>query len=281
MISGRKLLSRRPQQDGTFYIHSIWLHKTDPSRAPPDSHEAYLRSWKHHHPEEHVVHVLWTGDTSVAFLNSNYPDRVAFFHSLMSEVQQSDYLRLLLLHHFAGLYVDVDCECRGPIVERLLLHTSSPLLLLKSPLFCESYTNCFMGSLARRHDFWLSTADVVEETVYSVRGGYGLSKACSLYFVLPLIGSLLQVLCTNTITGPSCIDRTIASFPKRFASDIERLMPDEYYAGPRVIHHESGMWLPTDWIRFCQNVAIVFTAIATTVAVAFVLAHTSWNGIVQ
>lgn len=232
--------------DGTlretpFLVHTIWVNQLDPTQALPDRFLPYVRSWMAHHPEEEMLHVLWDGASAEAFLDVHFPDKKYFYGSLPTEVQQSDYLRLLLLFTYGGLYVDVDQECRLPFLPSLL-RGERKILLLRSPLFTEEYTNCMMASLCARHSFWLDVATTVEGTVLSVREGDGLSRLCKRAFRLPLLGPQIQVLFTNVITGPSCLDRTIARAPLLYGKDVRPLPAADYYSGGFSVHHENGGW---------------------------------------
>ena len=168
-LDGLQLIQSN-DRDG-FLIHSVWLNKHDPCSSVPPDCEMFLASWKHMHPEDHIRHVEWNGRSSLAFLSKHFPSKLAFFESLPTEAQQSDYLRLLLLHHYGGMYVDVDQECHHAFIDLFRGRQDKHILLVQSPLFTEEYTNCLMMSLTQDHPFWLDVIHTVEQTVISVRTG--------------------------------------------------------------------------------------------------------------
>jgi hypothetical protein len=250
-----------------FFVHSIWLNKLNPCQRVPQRFEVFVTSWKKMHPGDHIVHVVWNGNASDAFFNAYFPSKLAFYQSLPTEVQQSDYLRLLLLYQYGGMYADIDQQCNHTFIDSFFKFENEHIILLQSPLFTEEYTNCLMVSLSIRHQFWLDVASTVEQTVTSIRTGRGLSKTCSFYFNMPLIGQQIQVLFTNNITGPSCIDRTIAHFP-HYGCDIHPLAPSEFYNGKYSVHHEYAEWFSSHTLQTVKKVGIIFVCISITVFTA-------------
>ena len=254
------------EKDDLFLIHSIWLRRGEPLTPPPERYDRCLASWKHHHSNEGILHVLWNGRAAADFLQTFHPARRALYESLLTEAQQADYLRVLLLHTYGGLYVDIDCECRRPLIEGVLL-SHAPLLLLESPLYCEEYTNCLMGCLEAGHPFWMVVADLVEQTVTAVRTGSGLSKTTRFYFHLPLLGGVIQALFTNRITGPLCIDRALVRKPQ-FARDVHVLPHREFYDGGLAVHHEAGEWFSSSQ---AVTARVILVCLLATVACAVML----------
>lgn len=246
-----------PSNSDVTLLHSVWLDRQDATASVPAKFDALVSSWKRWHPESDVLHVLWNGVASARFLQRFYPSQMHLFCSLLSEAQRCDYLRLLLLHHYGGVYVDIDQECLGPF---LRTWSSTGLYLLQSPLFTEEYTNCLMGSPAGPHEFWLVASRTLEESVWSLRAGTSLSRTTRFYFQLPLVGRYVQFLFTDRITGPSILDRTLLRHP-RFLSDVRILLADEYYDGALSVHHENAAWFPARTVRVARVVATGVLAI--------------------
>lgn len=229
----------------SFLVHSIWFDKRSPTKPVPSKYRGFVRSWHELHTADRTIHIVWNGAAALTFFRTYFPERLSFFRSLPTEVQQSDYFRLLLLFTYGGMYVDIDCQCHHPFVDSILSTAKTSgrcIFLVKSPLFTEEYTNCLMVSAIAGNSFWLDAADLVEETVCSVRNGHGLSKTAAFLFHLPLAGPLLQTPYTYALTGPTCLDRTIVRRPT-YADDIVSLAASDFYRGGYVTHHEEGNWL--------------------------------------
>lgn len=241
-----------------FIIHSVWISKHSVSAKLPQKYEQCVASWKKYHPSPQIVHVLWCGAAVHAFLVRYHPERIAFYKALFTEAQSCDYLRVLLMHTYGGMYVDIDFECHMNFIDKYVLNCAerknSNVILLRSPLFCECYTNCLLIGIGTRHKFWEDVQHTIEETVACVQSGSGLSKTCFFLFNIPHAGHLFQILYTNHITGPSCIDRTILKHPEH---QIYALSQD-FYRGQYATHHEGAEWFPQRMKTQCKLLGVSF-----------------------
>ena len=91
-------------------IHQTW--KTD---VVPEAWRGYVESWKTMHPG--WEHRVWTDEANRAFVAEHYPDLLATFDAYPYAIQRADAIRYCLLHHYGGVYVDMDIECLRPIDE--------------------------------------------------------------------------------------------------------------------------------------------------------------------
>jgi hypothetical protein len=245
MISGEDFLAS-PQERA---LHQVWLGGAPPARLRP-----YLRSWTLHHD---VCHVLWSTQAALRFFRKHFPAKLGFFCSLESPVQKCDYLRLHLLYEFGGCYADCDMECKQPLLPELFAG-SCPIVLLRSPLFTEEYTNCFMIARLPQEPFWLDVADTIEATVRSVRDGSGVSAPLAVYFRLPVVSRMLRLCFTAVLTGPGCLDRTLA----RDHYDVVTLPPDRFYDGAASTHHEAADWFSL-WDLWPVALAVALVRVAS------------------
>ena len=58
--------------------------------------------------------MFWTDRTLLEFVGRHYPDFLETFCSYPAGIMRADAARYLLLHHFGGVYADIDCECVAP-----------------------------------------------------------------------------------------------------------------------------------------------------------------------
>lgn len=246
-------------------VHTVWLDARNDRAAPPTRFAAHIASWKRHHAHTDIAHVVWSGADVARLLSERHPARHAFFLTLDTEVQRCDYIRLLILHEFGGLYADADAECIAPFVHALLAPNTTMVLLLQSPLFTEAYTNCLMGARGRRHGFFLAVAAVVERNVRRAHRADGLSRSVRVAWNVPLLGTFVRALLTHRLTGPSCVDQALARGAKRFGEDIEDMDADTYYDGVLARHHEAGEWIPARWWR---RPIVIASAVATVAMLA-------------
>lgn len=85
-------------------IHQIWLGSPIPAK-----YFAWMSTWMHWHGWEYK---LWTDENIQSFplYNQELYDKATNFG------EKSDILRLELLLHYGGIYVDIDFECVNPSV---------------------------------------------------------------------------------------------------------------------------------------------------------------------
>jgi hypothetical protein len=85
-------------------FHHIWLGP-DPL---PDEHGPWIETWKRHHPEWEFK--LWTEENL-----PEDPVRPEVLDLLRAPVERADILRLEILYHYGGVYLDTDLECLRPL----------------------------------------------------------------------------------------------------------------------------------------------------------------------
>lgn len=114
-----------------FTFHQVWLWKPLPSLF-----KEYQKSWKKFNPKWKLK--VWN-EKNIEYLkyfNKN------IYSSLPNYIQKSDYLRIIILLEFGGVYIDTDFECYKSI---------NPLL--EDCNFCiweqfyYEYPNAFIGSI--------------------------------------------------------------------------------------------------------------------------------------
>lgn len=79
--------------------------------VPEHCHE-YIKSWKLHHPG--WEYRFWTDDDLLKLITDNYSWFLKTYLNYKYNIQRSDAARHVLLHHYGGLYCDIDIECYKP-----------------------------------------------------------------------------------------------------------------------------------------------------------------------
>lgn len=88
------------------------LHQIVVTADVPDRFSGCMRSWQTHNPG--WERILWTDRTLLDFVAEHYPDFLPIYCSYPNGVMRADAGRYMLLHHFGGVYADIDCECVSP-----------------------------------------------------------------------------------------------------------------------------------------------------------------------
>eukprot|EP00937_MAST-01D_sp_MAST-1D-sp2_P005080 g5080.t1 len=132
-----------------------------------------IRSWLKKNPE--WTYMLWTNDDNRRFMAQHYPEHTPMFLNYSHEIKRADAIRYFLLHHYGGLYVDLDFEALRPVDPLLAGHelvigqepwVHSHVLYDVDRLIC----NAFMASCAR-HPFWEGVHAELRARRHIVKGG--------------------------------------------------------------------------------------------------------------
>jgi mannosyltransferase OCH1-like enzyme len=85
-------------------IHQMWKTGDVPARLAP-----YAESWRAMHPT--WQYRLWTDAHLETFVREQYPEMWDLYRTYSEPIQRVDAVRYMLLHHFGGVYADLDVEC--------------------------------------------------------------------------------------------------------------------------------------------------------------------------
>lgn len=135
------------------------LHQTWKTDSVPERFQAWAESWTHHNPG--WTRMFWNDRTLLEFVARHYPDFLSTFCSYSKGVQRADAGRYLLLHHFGGVYADLDCECVAPFAplmaeNRVVLSKEPPSHFAGEAAFRGLPYLLFNGTMASPpgHPFW-------------------------------------------------------------------------------------------------------------------------------
>lgn len=121
-------------------IHQTWKDKNVPSTM-----KKYVQSWKKHHPD--FDYMFWTDEDLRVLIENHYPWFLPYFDSYSHQIMRVDAFRFFVLHHYGGIYADLDLESYKPI--NPLLSEEKLLLFLE---WQGSVSNAVMAS-EPRHPF--------------------------------------------------------------------------------------------------------------------------------
>ena len=221
-------------------LHQMW--KTD---QVPEQFKGWADGWLRHNPD--WTRMFWTDRTLLEFVGRHYPGFLETYCNYTAGIMRADAARYLLLHHFGGVYADIDCECVAPfapiMAENRVVLCHEPAAHLPMHIPYRGMTHLlFNGTMASPpgHPFWPH-----------------------LMSYLPGLARSKEVL---DATGPCVLTSAQVSFPDQSALAIH---PPELFApldnegrtadGGRTpgnetlsVHHWAGTWLqrskrPTLW----------------------------------
>ena len=114
-ISGSKLTSMSQDEIDTYkykIIHQTWKSENISS----EDRVRDFKSWGNFHKD--ALKVLWTDIDNNVLIQKYYPEFKKIYDLLYLPVQKVDLTRLLYLHKYGGLYVDLDYEAYTNLFEK-------------------------------------------------------------------------------------------------------------------------------------------------------------------
>ena len=198
-------------------IHQTWKTADVPARFA-----ASAASWRALHPA--WEYRLWTDESLEAFVHETYPEMWDLYRRYPEQIYRVDAARYMLLHHFGGIYADLDIECVRPVdalrVHRVVLPATAPL----------GFSNDLMMA-APRHDLFASLIHELDRSF--ARWGHSY------------VPRHFRVLLT---TGSLHLSRTVAR--ARAKDEVHVLSPDLYSSQDRerayVYHWPGNTWAGWD-----------------------------------
>ncbi len=210
-------------------IHQTW--KTD---IIPQEFRAWCNSWEEINPG--WQRQLWSDRRLLEFVAEQYPDFLELYCSLPSGVMRADAGRYMLLHHFGGLYADIDTECLSTLdtlaAERRVVLSLEPSTHWH-PIASQRgmpylVFNGIMASPAC-HPFWLHVLELMQRN-FRARN------------VIDATGPCLLTAAQLSFTEPSEI--RLAPSPLFNGQDRHGNEPDGTGDAERIArHYWAGSWL--------------------------------------
>gem|GEM_PF-428273 len=151
-----------------FMIPRI-IHQTWKTRETPDSFRAFSQTWRDRNPG--WDYRFWSDRDLLEFVAKHYPEYLELFCSYRQGVQRADAARYMLLHHFGGIYADMDMECVRSFEQ---FSVENRIVLCKEPQAHWSATTIFRGLplmlfnglmvSPAGHPFWLHLLERMVDT---------------------------------------------------------------------------------------------------------------------
>lgn len=128
-------------------IHQLWKNNDIPE------HLLHMQSSVIKHNPDYE-YMFWTDTKIASFIQTYYPSLSLFYNSFKYIIQKIDFVRLLILYHFGGVYIDIDSLCFGS-VDDILKYPVSVINTKKHPAFSDFYpfilNNAFISSEKNNH----------------------------------------------------------------------------------------------------------------------------------
>ena len=180
---------------------------------------------------------FWKDDELASFVRENYPDFYKCCYSKYPKnIQRFDSARYLILHHYGGLYADLDYEaCDAAWVRGI----QGPAVVASPYPENEDHQNSLMVSPTPGHLFW---EDVLNEMVKKMnKGGHGQDEVDAIF----------------ESTGPRMLDRALARcrstrgkeacpqslpVPQFNPKEPDNRCDEHEHSSPHTVHHLTTVW---------------------------------------
>lgn len=217
------------------------IHQTWKCKEIPDFWKPYQRSWINHHPG--WEYRLWTDEENLALVESAYPEYRDFYTALPYPILKVEFIKLLYLHRFGGLYVDLDFEALQPIDPLM----AEPRLVMGRELGGmgkmvrgrDYIINALLASPAG-HPFWRTLMERVVAR-YHPCGMFEIRE----FFIVRVVITLLDELAEeyrqdheDIVIHPHDVFYAASSAERR--AETRRQLARE--KGCRAIHHYDDSW---------------------------------------
>ncbi|KAF7195098.1 Inositol phosphoceramide mannosyltransferase 3 [Pseudocercospora fuligena] len=128
-------------------IHQIFL-SDGKTNASISKYEPAIESCKSLHPSWKAY--MWTDSDARDFMSKHYPEIYPHYIGYKQNIQRANVLRYALLHHYGGVYVDLDVTCRVALDAQLGEGSGVPTLthlpLLTPGAYPAGVNNAFILS---------------------------------------------------------------------------------------------------------------------------------------
>ena len=267
-ITGTDMLTKTHETRFFGSIPKI-IHQTWKNDKLPSQWREYFDGWYTKHPD--FLHVLWNDEENLSLVQQFYPEFLDHYNWLPLMIQKTDFVRLMYLHRYGGVYADLDYQCFDNIVSHL--PNTKGVMLVESPLTLSEITqNSFMIAEAG-HPFLYDVLQLISEIVQDVRDKNSVKYPFTKLYENVFFGRLLHTLSTLFMTGPATLDKAFVRAYLKHESDkahqVRMLNHDMFYEGTIAKHHHNGTWF--DGYSLLQLFIVVIALVLLGVIVTCIL----------
>ncbi len=258
-VRGRDLVLNQYTQPPYVGEIPMFIHQTWKSELMEQDYVNSFDNWSELHTE--FVHVLWTDEDNDLLVATCFPELMSSYSWLPLIIQKTDFVRLMYLYRYGGIYIDLDYRCYQPIPP--CLPQLCGFMAVESPFTLnECMQNSLMVSVPE-HPVVLEALNIINQSIIDLRQRV---KYKNLNFKNKLIGPILATFFTLSLTGPQVLDKAVtrvhASVSRLAKSDVEKVHPasmnvraesspsfdvvkldESFFKGPVAAHLQHSTWM--------------------------------------
>ena len=128
-------------------IHQQWKDNNI-----PDKFMKWRNKWLQLYRKPEYTHMIWTDENGRELIQNHYPWFLDTYDGYNHNINRADAARYFILHHYGGIYADLDYEPQLNFYDYL---PSNQVSMVESPYYWNEKTqNCLMSS-PRQDPFWI------------------------------------------------------------------------------------------------------------------------------
>ena len=199
---GRDLVLGEYIQPGNVGEIPMFLHQTWKSELMQQDYVHSFDNWSKLHPG--FLHVLWTDEDNDLLVKTWFPEFLSSYKWLPLVIQKTDFVRLMYLYRYGGIYADMDYVAYQPIPP--FLPQLCGFMAVESPYILNE---CLQNSLmvtSPENQVVSAALDIINEAVIGLRNNVYKGLDVKNKFIGPLIATFI----TLYLTGPQVLDKAVS-----------------------------------------------------------------------
>ena len=269
-VRGRDLVLNEYTQPDNIGEIPMFIHQTWKSDMMKQDYVNSFDNWSKLHPG--FVHVLWTDEDNDLLVSTWFPEYLDSYKWLPLVIQKTDFVRLMYLYRYGGIYADMDYvayKALPPCLPQLcgFMAVQSPFSLN------ENLQNSLMVS-SPGHPVMLAALDIINQTVIDLRAR---KKYPVFNLKNKLIGPVLATFLTLSLTGPQVLDKAVSrvvTSKKDFRTDLDVVYLDEsFFKGPVAAHLQHSTWMEALPKKCVPLIMVAIVTLLALVAMIVLITH--------
>jgi mannosyltransferase OCH1-like enzyme len=190
-------------------------------------------TWQKHFPE--FEHKMWNDENDIDdFVRETYPQYWQLYCDFPVHIMRIDFVRFCLLHHFGGIYSDMDMFCYKNFYDEL----DTPLHIVEAP-YGEEFLESSLMISEPNCEFWIDCMELSKKQFYN--------QVQKRNIKIPFNNDYATQYIIQSATGPNLICRVWRKWAK---TNKIKTLPGvlynnhgmSYHLEYRTKHMMTGMW---------------------------------------
>lgn len=217
------------------------IHQTGPSDQTK-WHPLWIRcqeSWKQHHPD--FEYRFWTDEDIDELIRTHYPEFLDMYNEFPAHIMKIDFVRFAILHHFGGIYADLDIFCYQNFYNEL----SDSAYIVENPFGNDPFENSLMCAAPGSEFFYRCMELSQERWNYTRRTNPELLENVGIISKDRNYGLILRPYIVFYITGTQLLSSAYRRY-KNLTSTLPGMLFNNndmsYDPSYRTKHVHTGLW---------------------------------------